>query len=111
LALYALAAERSLRRRCRRVELHHLPSGEVAVWEHTDQTLARHLDRAESLAAEARAADEAYTTGLTPERLDEIFPPRPGPQCAWCDLARNCPEGARQFPSRRPWDGLAEAAS
>src|SRR6266540_4133851 len=87
LALYALAAERSLRRRCRRVELHHLPSGEVAVWEHTDETLARHLRRAESLAEEACAADGAYAGGLPAGQLDEVFPPRPGGQCAWCDLA------------------------
>jgi RecB family exonuclease len=109
LALYALAAERSLRRRCRRVELHHLPSGEVAVWEHTDESLARHLNRAESMAEEARAADAAYAAGLPDDRLDEVFPPRPSRQCAWCDLARRCPEGSRQFPARRPWDGLAEA--
>jgi RecB family exonuclease len=111
LALYALAAERSLRRRCRRVELHHLPSGEVAVWVHTDQTLARQLRRAESLAEEARAADAAYADGLPAARGDEVFPPRPGPHCAWCDVARHCPEGTRQFPSRRPWDGLVAASS
>ena len=37
LALYALAAGRVLRRPCHRVELHHLPSGEVLAWSHTDQ--------------------------------------------------------------------------
>lgn len=60
LALYAVAAARVLRRPCRRVELHHLPSGEVAVWEHTEESLRRHLGRAEQIADEAAAADEAY---------------------------------------------------
>ena len=36
LALYAYAAERVFRRPCRRVELHHLPTGTVAAHEHTD---------------------------------------------------------------------------
>jgi len=110
LALYALAAERSLRRRCRRVELHHLPSGQVATWEHTDETLARHLRRAESLAAEARAADDAFAAGLPAQRLDELFPPLPGPQCGWCDFARLCPEGASGSPRRQPWAALGEHA-
>jgi hypothetical protein len=109
LALYALAAQRSLRRPCRRVELHHLPSGQVAAWEHTDQSLARHLDRAESVAEEACAADASYDArGLNARGLDEVFPPRPGPQCAWCDFARNCPEGTQRFPPRQPWEGLAD---
>ena len=37
LALYALAAGRALRRPCHRVELHHLPTGEVLAWSHTDR--------------------------------------------------------------------------
>ncbi len=36
LALYAYATERTMRRRCRRVELHHLPTGTVLSHEHTD---------------------------------------------------------------------------
>src|SRR5579864_3882804 len=39
LALYALAAARVLRRDCRRVELHHLPSGQVIGWDHTPESL------------------------------------------------------------------------
>ncbi len=106
LAVYALAAARVLRRPCHRVELHHLPTGEVVAWEHTDETLARHLRRAESIAAEARAADEAYRAGLSDAALDEIFPPRTGPMCAWCDLSRHCPEGRAAAAPRHPWDGL-----
>ncbi|GAA4565486.1 RecB family exonuclease [Planotetraspora kaengkrachanensis] len=60
LALYAVASSRMMHRTCRRVELHHLPTGAVAEWEHTDESLARHLRRAEEIAMEASAADEAY---------------------------------------------------
>ena len=58
LAIYALAASRALRRECRRVELHHLPSGQVLAWEHTEESLRRHLRRAEDVADECADADE-----------------------------------------------------
>ena len=38
---------------------------------------------------------------------DEVFPPRPGASCGWCDYLRHCPEGAAAAVTRRPWDGLA----
>ena len=120
LAIYAVAASRVLRRPCRRVELHHLPSGEVAVWEHTDESLARHIRRAEQIAAEAATADDAYRAGAgkradvpkpragevdhTPH--DELFPPRPGNLCSWCDFARHCPEGREAAPRKEPWAAL-----
>ena len=106
LALYALAAGRVLRRPCHRVELHHLPSGEVLSWSHTDQSLARHLGRAEGIAAECAAADERMRDGLPADRYDEVFPPRPGSSCGWCDYRRHCPEGTAAAVPRRPWDGL-----
>lgn len=106
LALYALAAARVLRRDCHRVELHHLPSGDVAAWDHSDATLARHLRRAEEIAQECAEADAAFRTGLAAEDLDRVFPPRPGPVCAWCDFSRHCPEGRELYPPRNPWDGL-----
>jgi RecB family exonuclease len=105
LALYALAAGRVLRRPCHRVELHHLPTGEVLAWSHTDETLARHLRRAEGIAEECAAADER-ARDLPPERYDEVFPPRPSPACGWCDYLRHCPEGRIAAVPRRPWDGL-----
>ena len=107
LALYALAAGRALRRPCHRVELHHLPTGEVLAWSHTDQSLARHLGRAEDIAEECAAADERMRDGLPADRYDEVFPPRPGPSCGWCDYRRHCPEGTAAASARRPWDGLA----
>jgi RecB family exonuclease len=107
LALYALAAGRALRRPCHQVELHHLPTGEILAWSHTDESLARHLGRAEGIAGECAAADERMRDGLPADAYDEAFPPRPGPACAWCDYRRHCPEGAAASPSRRPWDGLS----
>ncbi|MFF3665286.1 RecB family exonuclease [Microtetraspora malaysiensis] len=60
LAVYAAAASRVMHRTCRKVELHHLPTGSVAEWEHDDESLQRHLRRAEEIALEASEADEAY---------------------------------------------------
>ena len=108
LALYAVAAARSLRRPCHRVELHHLPSGSVLSWEHTDATLARQVRRAEEIAAECGAADTAYRGGLAPTRYGEVFPPRPGPGCGWCDYRQHCPEGTAASPARRPWDAITD---
>jgi RecB family exonuclease len=108
LAIYAVAAARSLRRNCRRVELHHLPSGKVIAWEHTDATLARQVRRAEEIAAECAEADEQVRNGLPPERYHDVFPPRPGPACGWCDYVRHCAEGAAAARPRRPWDGIAD---
>ena len=111
LALYAVAAARSLRRSCHRVELHHLPSGSVLSWEHTDATLARQVRRAEEIAAECHAADTAYRGGLAPTRYGEVFPPRPGPGCGWCDYRQHCPEGTAASPPRRPWDAITDDES
>src|SRR6516164_9999290 len=111
LALYALAAGRALRRPCRRVELHHLPSGQVLAWSHSEESLARHLARAEGIAAECAAADEQMRDGLPADRYDEVFPPRPSSACGWCDYLRHCPEGAAAAVTRRPWDGLSSRPS
>ncbi|MGH8868409.1 MAG: RecB family exonuclease [Actinomycetes bacterium] len=108
LALYALAASRVLRRPARRVELHHLRSGKVAAWEHEPEGLARHVRRAEGIAAECRDADAAFRRGLPDGRVDEVFPAVPGAQCGWCDFARHCPEGRAARPLHRSWDGLGE---
>lgn len=110
LALYALAATRVLRRPCRTVELHHLPTGQVAAWEHTDESLHRHLRRAEQIAGEAAEADQAFKSGLPDGQVDAVFPPRPGPLCSWCDFARHCPEGRQAAPRKDPWAALADEA-
>jgi len=108
LAIYALAASRALRRECRRVELHHLPSGQVLAWEHTDESLQRHLRRAEDVAEECAEADERMRAPLPREKYDEVFPPRTGPACGWCDYLRNCPAGQAAATQHRPWDALVE---
>ena len=104
LALYALAARRTLRKPCHRVELHHLPTRAVAVWEHTEESLARHVTRAEEAADELRLATDTLEAGGDPEIL---FPPRTGNQCTWCDFRRSCPEGQRAAPPLDPWALLA----
>jgi hypothetical protein len=81
------------------VELHHLPSGSVVTWQHDDNTLARHLGRAEDIAAEASAAQAVED--------DTAFPPRPGPMCGWCDFSAHCPEGRAAAAPYASWAGLA----
>jgi RecB family exonuclease len=100
LALYALAARRTLRRPCTRVELHHLPTGSVHAHEHTDESLARHVRRAEDTAADIVAATGAVSAGA---EADEVFRPTPGPMCSWCDWRRHCPEGQAAAPPKDPW--------
>ena len=83
---------RTFRRPCVKVELHHLPSDEVVGHEHTPESLARHLGRAEELAEETGAADTAYRAGLDDDGLAAAFPASPSPSCRWCDFVRVCPE-------------------
>ena len=104
LAVYAAAAAKTLRMRCVSVELHHLPSGDIIKWQHSDETLARHLERVEDIAGEAAAAEASAETGPS----DTAFPARPGPLCGWCDFAAHCPEGRAAAPPRASWSGLAE---
>ncbi|MGW0196311.1 RecB family exonuclease [Nonomuraea sp. NPDC003201] len=133
LAVYAVAASTMMRTPCRTVELHHLPTGEILEWRHTEESLARHIRRAEDVATEASAADERYRAlvpapakkgsaasrtasgerpsvgpAAVPDEIDELFAPSPGPICSWCDFRRHCPEGRSAAPDRNAWDGLAE---
>jgi putative RecB family exonuclease len=100
LALYAVATERTLRRSCRQVELHHLPSGEVAGWRHDEESLAAHVRRAEETAGELAAAGDALAAGADP---DTLFPARPAPRCAGCPMRRSCPEGRAVGPEAQAW--------
>lgn len=104
LALYALAARRTLRRGCRRVELHHLPTGSVATWEHTEESLQRHLRRAEEAADEIALAADTLAAGGDP---DILYPPSTGQHCSWCDFRRHCPQGRAGAPELQPWALLA----
>jgi putative RecB family exonuclease len=105
LALYVIAARRTLRRPCNRVELHHLPSGSTAVWEHTEASLARHQTRAEETAEELQLARDTLDAGGDP---DVLFPARVGRQCSWCDFRRSCPEGQAAGPAAAPWSLLVD---
>jgi RecB family exonuclease len=105
LALYAFAAQRTFRRKCHRVELHHLPSGTVAAHEHTEESLARQVSRAEATAGDIVAAEKSMAQGVAP---DDAFPVRPGPMCAWCDFRKVCPAGT-QAPQREAWAAIPGA--
>lgn len=89
--LYVLSVRRTRRRPCSRVELHHLPTGTMAGFEHTEQTLAEHVRRAEVTAAAIRAATSAVDAGAAD--LSAAFPVVPGAQCGGCSFRRSCPEG------------------
>jgi len=109
LAIYAVGAARTLRRPCRRVELHHLPTGSVLAWEHTDEGLARQVTRADSVAADIADLDERFRAGVAKEEADRMYPPTAGPLCAWCDFNRSCPEGSAAVSPRESWAGVEEA--
>jgi putative RecB family exonuclease len=108
LAIYALGAARTLRKQCRRVELHHLPTGDVVAWDHTDDGLARHLRRADSIAREIAVLDERFRAGLSDEDADRLYPVSVGPMCGWCDFNRACPEGRAVATARDSWAGVEQ---
>jgi RecB family exonuclease len=103
LALYALAARHTLRRPCRRVELHHLPTGTVTAATLDEPALRAHLDRAEDAAQESAAAAAALAAG---GGADALFPPSPAPRCGYCEVRRHCPEGRAAAPEEVPWASL-----
>jgi RecB family exonuclease len=105
LAVYAAAAARSLRRACTRVELHHLPSGTVAGWDHTAASLDRHLVAADALADELATLDERHSGD--PEEDDELFPARVASRCGWCDVRSSCRPG-QAVPRRQSWAGVED---
>lgn len=108
LAVYAAGAARTLRRDCQRVELHHLPTGEVLAWEHPPEALSRHLARADSIAAEIAELDVRRVNGEGDQDTDRLYPAAPGPLCAWCDYLRSCPEGRRVASAQPSWAGLPD---
>lgn len=103
LALYAACVQQSLRRPCLRVELHHVPSGIVAAWEHSDDAIARQLRRVDQIAQDIREQQFQVAQGAP---VDEIFPPKVGGLCAYCGFRDVCPEGSAARQARQPWDGL-----
>lgn len=111
LALYAGAVWKTLRRRCVRVELHHVPTGGLAAHEHSDESLVAKVREAESIARDLRRADTAYREGVNgeadPHEVDTAwFPPRLSPLCRWCDYRAHCPEGQTVGPEHSSWAAL-----
>lgn len=103
LALYAAAAWRMFRRRCVRVELHHVPTATVVAHEHTAESLQRKLGEARSIASDLRRADAEYADqGVS----SGLFGPAPSPLCRWCDYRAQCPEGQQMGPEQSSWAAL-----
>lgn len=102
LALYAYAAQRVFRRPSYRVELHHLPTATVVTHEHTEESLARQVSRAEDTARDIMAAEKAVAAGADP---DVEFPTSPGALCSWCDFRKTCPAG-QEVPAKDPWTAV-----
>ena len=103
LALYAASVWKMFRRRCVRVELHHLPTGTVAAHAHTGESLKRKIDEAESIARDAQRAEEDYAEfGVDSGR----FPARVSPLCQWCDFRAHCPAGQAAGPEKSGWAAL-----
>ena len=108
LALYAAAAEATLRRPALRVELHHLPTGTIAVWRHDEASRGRQVRRAAQVADDCRAVEaDLADTGSA----DDLFPARPGKLCPWCDYQASCPEGIQTGPAVEPWAALEPDAA
>lgn len=107
LAVYAAAAARAWHRACTRVELHHLPSGRVAAWDHTEDSLGEHLHRADSLAARLATLDAHAGSVASRAEADALFPARVGARCGWCDFRPACGPG-QAVPAQPPWAGLAD---
>jgi len=105
LALYAVAVAGMFRRPCERVELHHLPTGEVLAHEHTPETLQRKVAEAESIASDLRRADADHAE-LGVE--SPLFEPQVSPICMWCDFWAHCPAGQLVGPEKSDWAGLED---
>ena len=107
LALYAVAVAGMFRRPCARVELHHLPTGEVLSHQHTAETLQRKVAEAESIALDLRRADADYARqGVS----SPLFEPQISPICMWCDFRAHCPAGQQVGPEKSDWAGLDTVA-
>ncbi|MDQ2853083.1 MAG: PD-(D/E)XK nuclease family protein [Actinomycetota bacterium] len=103
MAFYATAVGRLFRRDCTRVELHHVPTGEVIAHEHTQASLQRKISEAESIARDLQKADASYRE-LGVE--SGAFTPRTSALCQWCDYRAHCPEGQAVGPEKNSWAAL-----
>jgi len=104
LAVYAAASAATVHRPCRRVELHHVPTGTVAAWEHTAASLVEHLDRADALAAHLDDLDRRHPR-MSPDQRREEFPAVVAPHSGSCELRPACGPG-QAVAARAAWDGV-----
>lgn len=103
LALYAAGIWKMFHRPTFAVELHHIPTGTIARHDHTPESLTTHVERAKTIAADARRADADFAEHGTES---SAFPPVTGPMCGWCDFREHCPEGQRAAPEASGWAAL-----
>ncbi len=106
MALYAAAVWKMFRRRTLRVELHHVPTGQVGAHEHTPESLSRKVEQARSIARDARRADADFAARGAESAM---FPPVTGPLCSWCDFRAHCPEGQLAGAEKSDWAALEQA--
>ncbi len=115
LALYAAAVWKTFRRRCVRVELHHVPTGTVTAYEHTPESLTRKVHEAASIVADLRRADAAFhgagaaeASSIAAVSNGSLFAARPSRVCPWCDFRAHCAEGQLMGPEKSSWAALEE---
>ena len=104
LAIYVQAVRKGLKKPCSQVELHHLPSGEIVSFRHTEETLNRQLERMEQIGRECGAAEIAVAED--PEKADEIFPTQTSALCGWCDYWQWCAPGQAAAAQKETWAGI-----
>ena len=108
LAMYALMVQRSLRRPCFEVSLHHLPSATSVSWTHTRESLDRQRERMTGIARDiVRSLDTWESVDAENRIRDELFPTRPGALCGFCDYREWCDAGQNAAPHKESWAGLA----
>lgn len=113
LALYALMVQRTLKKDCRRVELHHIPSNTIAAWDHTDESLGDHLKRVESASTDIRRAQDTLASvddDAIDAVADDLFPPKPGKLCGYCEYLEICPAGQAAAERVQSWAALRDPA-
>ena len=109
LAMYAVMVHRVLGRPCTSVALHHVPSGSVVTWEHSEDSLSRQVDRMAAIAADIRLVEDTWESiDHDDQALDALFPPKPGGLCGFCDFWDVCAAGQAYTNRRQPWEGLPE---